>query len=131
MNDPCISASPLLERMSEDKRLWYESPDDVFLRLARADKLVLFMEDIKDLAEKHFTTRQNEMFSLFLMGKSLPDIARILGISRRSVHNAFWGKRVNLETGRVTTVWGGLFRKLRKLISKDPVLQEKYKEVLP
>lgn len=112
----------LYDNIDEKRRLWYESEEDVIIRLHRNEMLEDFLENMKEAAKKILTDKQLLYFFLFIEGKSITEIATFCGVSKVTIHQNFFGKKQT--DGKE---WGGIFKKIYTYILEDKELSEKYK----
>ena len=83
---------------------------------------------------KKLTPRQQEVLELLAQGKTQIEIAKILKVNQssvtKSVHgNLEYSKTNKVNKGEKRKSYGGARRKLLKLASQDPVIQEIFKQI--
>ena len=99
--------------LSEEKRLWYETPDDVTERLRRKDRVPELMPTVYELIDSKLTDRQRDIVAKYFIDQlTEEEIADELGISHQVVSQHLFGKR---RGGKVV---GGAIPKLRKEVQR-------------
>ena len=100
----------VLERMSEERGIWFESFDDRQSRYELEERHLELSHYVNHNLLGTLTRKQREAFLLYFQhGKTQQEIAEILGMSRRFVSQHLFGIRRN---GKHV---GGAIKKIRSL----------------
>lgn len=81
---------------------------------------------IIDLANIHTTPYQNRVMYLYLEGKTQMEIAKEIGVNQSSVTKCLMG---NADYNKGKKMYGGLAKKMKKVIKKDTLLKQIAKEI--
>jgi len=78
---------------------------------------------IVELVNKHGTKRQKQVFNLHQQGLTQVEIGKTLDCNQSSVTKSLQGN-TTYKKGTPNKSYGGLFKKLRRLVAADPKLQQ-------
>ncbi len=106
--------SQVLESISAERSLWFESTEDRQRRYAFQDFFRAVTPFVDELIDSTLTSRQRQVVMLYYRyGKTQEDIAQILDLAQSTVSRHLFG---TLRGGRKV---GGAIPKLRKLVQEN------------
>jgi len=84
------------------------------------------LQEVLDIIDAGLTTRQAQVVTLRLEGKTQTQIGQELGINQTTVHKTLMG---NIDYANNKKCYGGAIKKLKKLCSKSSEIQEILEEM--
>lgn len=119
----------LYTELSHSNDMMAEFPEEedgaLFLSVEERETLLDLKEELKAemwrLIRTHLTPRQKEVVELWAKGKTQIEIAKQLNVNQSSITKSINGN-CDYRNGR--RVYGGAYKKLRKLASMDDKIQE-------
>lgn len=119
---------------SADVLSYFSNEQSISYRLNpfKYDEEILLLEDqlkekLRDICKKQLTERQYDVLKMHLDGYTQVEIAKALNVNQSSVNKCIHG---NSEYGkRRGRVYGGLVKKLRKILSEDSDFQNILKRI--
>ncbi len=94
------------------------------------EKVLLLKDQLREefwiIAKEHCTERQYQVLTMYCGGMTQMEIAKVLNVNQSSITKSLNGNTDYKNGGRV---YGGLVKKLKKIVDNDPKIQSIFQRI--